>query len=134
MTGSVGADGARRIEIEMTDLRFSTTSIVLRSGERVVLAFKNSGVVAHEFTAGRSGRPGIGYASDLLAGVHFEIDPPSAGEHGAGHETASAGVQLLPGQTATLTFVVPQRPGTFEFGCFIPGHYEAGMKGSVTIR
>ena len=23
--------------------------------------------------------------------------------------------------------------GSFEFGCLIPGHYESGMKGDVTV-
>ena len=26
------------------------------------------------------------------------------------------------------------RKGTFEYGCLIPGHYEAGMHGTVTVK
>jgi len=26
------------------------------------------------------------------------------------------------------------KPGTFEFACLIPGHYEAGMHGTVTVK
>jgi len=26
------------------------------------------------------------------------------------------------------------RPGTFDFACLIPGHYEAGMTGTITVR
>jgi Uncharacterized copper-binding protein len=25
------------------------------------------------------------------------------------------------------------RPGEFEFACLIPGHYEAGMRGAITV-
>jgi plastocyanin len=35
---------------------------------------------------------------------------------------------------AELTFVVPDRKGTYEIGCFLPGHYEAGMKGTITVE
>jgi uncharacterized cupredoxin-like copper-binding protein len=26
------------------------------------------------------------------------------------------------------------KPGTFEFACLIPGHYEAGMHGKVVVK
>jgi len=26
------------------------------------------------------------------------------------------------------------KPGTFEFACLIPGHYESGMKGTVVVK
>jgi uncharacterized cupredoxin-like copper-binding protein len=37
-----------------------------------------------------------------------------------------------PGQTTTLEFT-PTAPGTYEYICTIPGHKEAGMKGTLTV-
>lgn len=37
-----------------------------------------------------------------------------------------------PGETKTLTVEVGE--GVYEMGCFEPGHYEAGMKGTLTVR
>jgi len=36
------------------------------------------------------------------------------------------------GQTATVTFT-PASAGTFDFYCDIPGHKDAGMKGTLTV-
>ncbi len=47
--------------------------------------------------------------------------------------TLCVGVRLQPGQTATLSFVVPDKVGDHEFGCFVAGHHESGMKGKLTI-
>ena len=38
-----------------------------------------------------------------------------------------------PGETVTGG-LVPQTTGEFEFGCFIPGHYEAGMRGEAHVE
>jgi plastocyanin len=45
-------------------------------------------------------------------------------------------VMLQPGGQVTIRFVVPDRPGRWEFGCFQQSgqHYENGMKGSVVVE
>jgi len=30
--------------------------------------------------------------------------------------------------------VTAKKPGTFEVGCHVAGHYEAGMKSAVTVK
>ncbi len=42
-------------------------------------------------------------------------------------------VRIAPNTTVTITLVVPAGVGQFEFGCFVPGHYEAGMKGILLV-
>ena len=46
----------------------------------------------------------------------------------------SAGFTLLAraGQTATGEFTF-DKPGVFDFVCSIPGHKDAGMKGTLTV-
>jgi len=41
--------------------------------------------------------------------------------------------QVDPGQKGTIvwTFI---RAGSFEFACRIPGHFEAGMIGRITVK
>ncbi|MGH7884079.1 MAG: cupredoxin domain-containing protein [Thermodesulfobacteriota bacterium] len=42
---------------------------------------------------------------------------------------------LEPGGNATLSLKVPvDYKGEWDIACFLPGHYEAGMKGKVIIR
>src|SRR5574341_986332 len=126
--GAAATDGARRIDVEMKEFTFSQTAIALTRGEKVTLAFKNGGTTEHEFMAGRFGADNMGFAQDFFAGLKYQVAPPSS-LHGKRHGIAQGGVWAKPGETATITFVVPDRPGTYEFGCFATGHFAAGMKG-----
>ena len=49
-----------------------------------------------------------------------------------GHGTM---VTLKPESKAILTFKVPNdRKGEWEMACFVPGHYEAKMKGKIIVK
>lgn len=43
------------------------------------------------------------------------------------------GKRLKSNQSAELLWKFTKK-GTFEFACLIPGHYEAGMKGTVIVK
>jgi uncharacterized cupredoxin-like copper-binding protein len=126
---SAPATDSRKIEIEMRDFTFFPDSLTLRAGEKVTLSFKNTGKVEHEFMAGNEPTERKGYLKDWFADSHIEA---SGGEHGmAGHE--GTGVRVAPNKSETLTFVVPRQGGLFEFGCFVSGHYEFGMRGRLVV-
>lgn len=131
--GGAATQGGRRIDVEIKDFAFSQTAITLKRGEKVTLAFTNAGTTEHEFMAGRFGSESMGFAHDLFAGLQYQVDPPTS-VHGKRHGMAQGGLWAKPGQTATITFVVPDRAGAYEFGCFVAGHYTLGMKGSLTIE
>ena len=131
--GAAATESGRRIDLEMKEFAFTQTAITLKRGEKLTLSFKNTGTTEHEFMAGRFGADNMGFAQDFFAGLKYQVAPP-ASLHGKRHGTAQGGVWVSPGQTATISFVVPDRPGTYEFGCFATGHYKAGMKGSLTIE
>ena len=40
---------------------------------------------------------------------------------------------VAPGKTETITWQFT-KPGTFNFGCLIAGHFEAGMIGKLTVN
>ncbi len=120
------SDG-RTIEIEMRDFAFSPETLTLRAGEKVTLAFKNVGKLEHEFMAGNEPAIGRGYLKDWLAGARID----ASAEHGMDHQ--GAGVRVAPNATTTVTFVVPSQGGVFEFGCFVSGHYEFGMRGRLVV-
>ena len=42
-------------------------------------------------------------------------------------------VTAKPGETVKLTWTF-SKPGDFEFACAIPGHYELGMKGTISVN
>ena len=54
-------------------------------------------------------------------------------EHEIELEAFDFHIHAQPGETVTAGFV-PDETGEFEFACFVPGHYEAGMVGEVIVE
>ena len=126
--GTSGSTGSgQSIDVVMDSFAFRPATLTLTAGERVTLRFKNVSTVEHEFMAGRQGVPGKGYTEDLLAVALKD----QSGGHGMG---GAAGIRVDAAKSASLTFRVPDSKGKYEFGCFVPGHYEAGMKGTLVIE
>ncbi len=121
----------RVIDVTMTEFAFSPATITLAPGEKVTFKLKNTGVVEHDFMAGREATPGKGYALDWIAKAVDGARPPHT--H-AGETAMGEGVRVSADWMMTLTVVVPQEKGEYEFGCFVQGHYEAGMKGKLIIQ
>lgn len=119
------------VEIEMGNFFFKPETIRVKVGERVTLRLMNRATVEHEFMAGRQPNPGEGgYAEDLFKGVEVAASGGKAERgHGGGFE-----LEVERGKTAELTFTAPDRKGTYEIGCFVPGHYQAGMKGKLVVE
>ena len=110
---------------------FTPRSIELEAGETITLVLRNADNVEHEFMAGRDPLQGGGYKQDLLALFGLPAKP---GEHAMGHSAEGVGIRVAPKGTESITFTVPGAFGTYEIGCFVAGHYEAGMKAALTIE
>jgi uncharacterized cupredoxin-like copper-binding protein len=110
----------RSIEIRMTDnMRFAPQEIQVKLGETVRLVAVNTGKLLHEIV--------IGTPQELKA--HAEMMKKHPGmEH---DEPYMAHVD--PGQKGAIVWNF-NRAGTFEFACLIPGHFEAGMIGRITVK
>lgn len=121
-------DAGRVIRIDMSDFSFSPATISVKPGERVTLSFRNIGGQEHEFMAGREAMVGKGFIQDWLALAKTE---PTAGAHNAGH--TGEGLRIAPRGATNVTIVVPPQVGEFEFACFVVGHYESGMKGTLMV-
>ncbi len=110
----------RTIEIRMTDnMRFAPNQLQIKLGETVRLVAVNAGTVLHEIV--------IGTPQELK--THAEMMKKHPGmEH---DEPYMAHVD--PGQKGTIVWTF-NRAGSFEFACLIPGHFEAGMIGRITVN
>ena len=98
--------------ITMSDaLKFDPATEAVAPGETVSFVLVNAGTVVHEFLVG----PEAVVAAD-------KVDDKAAAE------VADIGG----GHVAELTYTFPAT-GTFAFACHVTGHYEAGMKGTVTL-
>lgn len=106
----------RTIEVTMTDLAFTPTSITVADGETVRVRFTNDGALPHDaFVGDAEAQDAHGAEMAESAGGH--------GGHGAGADDA---VTVEPGETGEL-LVTGTASGELLIGCHQPGHYEAGM-------
>jgi len=110
----------RTILIDMSDnLRFAPSEIEVRRGEIVRFVAANRGQVLHEMV--------LGTMDELRQ--HAELMKKHPGmEHEAPHMA-----HVAPGKTGEIGWRFTHA-GTFQFGCLIPGHFEAGMVGKVTVK
>ena len=128
--GAPAPSGPRTVEITISEFSFSPSVLTLQAGETVLLKLHNVGKLEHEFMAGRAATPSKGYAEDWLAKAAPALAPHTHG----GEVHLGEGVRVSADWYSTLKLVVPQEPGRYEFGCFVAGHYEAGMKGTLIVR
>lgn len=110
----------RTIRIDMGDgMRFAPAAIEVQRGEVVRFVAANKGQVLHEMV--------LGTLDELKA--HAELMRRFPGmEHDEPHMA-----HVAPGKTGEIGWRFTQ-PGTFYFGCLIPGHFEAGMVGRIMVR
>ena len=110
---------SRTITVDMADtMRFTPSEMKVKRGETVRFVVRNTGKVMHEMV--------IGTQEELAR--HAEVMKKHPGmEHEAPY---MAHVEPGGRQEITWTFT---KPGTFMYGCLVPGHWEAGMKGSILV-
>ncbi len=147
----LAAGQTQQVTLVMKEFKFEPATVHLKVGETVVLTLKNEGTVEHEWSAGQNvvdTAEQKGYRRDLFAllkprltGKEYELErvsaPAPATDMSAEGETAkmlSTELDVQPGGSAVLRFTVPaSAKGTWQFGCFVTGHYESGMKGTLVI-
>ena len=113
------AKGARTIKISMLDtMRFVPDQIVVKKGESIRFVITNEGQMLHEFV--------LGTQKVLDEHAALMVKFPNM-EHS---EPYMAHVPVGKNKALVWTF---NRPGTFNFACLIAGHYQAGMKGQITV-
>lgn len=114
------AQATRTIRVRMADtMRFTPAQITVRRGETVRLVATNTGQVLHEMV--------LGTAAELKEHAELMRRFPDM-EHDEAHMT-----HVKPGASGEIVWQFT-RPGTFQFACLIPGHFEAGMVGQVTVK
>ncbi|MFZ1181488.1 MAG: cupredoxin family protein [Herbaspirillum sp.] len=121
---AIGRTGAaaqvvRTIKVDMNDnMRFSPDSIEVKTGDTIRFVVTNSGRIRHEMVFGTDAQLKSHYAAMLK-------------NPGMKHTDANQ-ISLAPGKSGDLIWQFSQA-GTISFACLEPGHYDAGMKGSVNV-
>ena len=109
----------RTMEIVMGDnMRFEPKRIDIKQGETIRFVVRNSGKVKHEMVLGSLAELKK-HAALMLKFPEMEHDDPNA-------------VSVEPGKMGEFAWAFT-KPGTFDFACLVPGHFEAGMKGRIKV-
>ena len=109
----------RTITVNMADtMRFTPGEITVKQGETVKFVAKNGGKVMHEMV--------IGTEEELKKHAALMQKNP-----GMEHEEPYM-AHVKPGAKEKIVWTFT-KPGTYMYGCLIPGHFEAGMKGAIKV-
>lgn len=109
----------RSIRVEMSDsMRFKPDKVTVKRGETVRFIVHNAGKLEHEMVLGTEEELKE-HAALMRKFPEMEHDDPN-------------GVSVEPGKSEELTWKFTN-PGTFEFACLVPGHFEDGMVGKVIV-
>ncbi|MDH1143869.1 cupredoxin family protein [Pseudomonas mosselii] len=138
------AKATRTIEVVLKDIAFEPKSIKVKAGETVRFVLVNEGKLPHEFNLGDKAmhaehqKEMIAMQGKMFtAGMNHEgMDHGQMdhGQMGADHGHAGGNTVLVqPGQRAELTWTF-RKSAPIEFACNVPGHYQAGMVGPLTIE
>jgi len=110
---------SRTITIEMSDaMRFTPSNLKVRQGETVRLLIVNKGQIRHELS--------LGTQKELQEHLALMKKFPDM-EHDEPNK-----VSLAPGKQGEIIWQFT-KAGEVKFACLYPGHYDAGMKGQVTV-
>lgn len=99
-------------------MSYTPDKIEVTRGEQIRFVIRNEGELAHEFLLD-SFEGNAKHKVEMEKNPTMEHDEPN----GTRLETKKVGEILW----------IFDKVGAFEFACLIPGHYEAGMKGVVTV-
>jgi uncharacterized cupredoxin-like copper-binding protein len=109
----------RTIALAMSDdMRFTPDRVEINQGETVKFVVKNKGKMLHEFVIGTKATLDE-HAAMMLKFPNMEHDEPYM-------------AHVKPGGSGQVVWTF-NRPGSFDFGCLVAGHYQAGMVGKINV-
>ena len=108
---------ARTVDIGMFDtMRFASAMLKVQRGETIRFQVRNKGQIQHEIV--------IGSSEEIAHLRHAVMDNPAM-VHAAPNMA-----HVAPGKREQLRWTFDSI-GKLEFACLLPGHYQAGMRGTI---
>ncbi len=105
-------------ETEDGQMLFTPAVFNVRKGQTVKISIKNAGTVDHEFVLDQEDKI-LEHKAVMEKFPEMEHADPNA-------------IRLAAGQSGEIVWKFT-KDGQFKFACLVPGHYDAGMHGDVTV-
>jgi uncharacterized cupredoxin-like copper-binding protein len=114
---------ARVVAITMQEgpgiMKYSPDRIEVKRGEQIRFVLNNGGELDHEFVLATTAE-NLKHAEAMKKNPDMEHDDPNA-------------KRVAPKKKNEIVWKFT-KAGTFEYGCLIPGHREAGMIGTIIVK
>ena len=128
------AKGVRTIEIIGTDdMKYSVANIEAKAGEQIRIRLTSKGAMpkiamAHNFVLLAKAADTLKFVNASAMARATDFVPPDMKTQVIAHTTLAGA-----GETVEVTFKVPAA-GTYTYLCTFPGHFQAGMRGTLTVK
>lgn len=126
---------AKTVTIEGKDsMQYSVESITVQPGEEVTIKLVNKSemppqAMSHNWVLLAAGADARAVNSAALGAKDNDYIPSGKTDRILAHTAMIGG-----GETDTVTFTAPEEPGDYPYLCTFPGHFDAGMKGTLTVE
>ena len=129
------AGAPRTVEITgADDMKYSVTSIPAKPGETLRIRLVSKGTLpkiamAHNVVVLKLGSKQIDFVNAAAMARTTDFIPAEMKD-----QVLAATTLAGPGETVETTLKVPTTPGSYPFVCTFPGHFAAGMRGTIVVK
>jgi azurin len=115
-------------------MKFNIVEVRAKPGEALAVTLKNQGTMpkfsmGHNWVLLTEGVDIVAFANDAGMAAKTDYVPT------AYRDRIIASTKLLgPGESDTVIFYAPTKPGRYVFICSFPGHFQVGMKGELIVE
>lgn len=132
---SLYAQDAKVIELKGTDaMKFSKTDITAKAGQKVTIKLTTvsklpGSAMSHNFVLLKQSADAKEVAKTSAKFKDNNYIAPDMENKIIAHTDMASG-----GETVKITFTVPEKSGDYPYVCTFPGHFLAGMKGTLKVQ
>ncbi|MEQ8397317.1 cupredoxin family protein [Thalassobaculum sp.] len=139
---AAAANATRTINVVMKDNLYQPETISVQAGETIRFVISNKGEFVHEFNIGTPAMHAKHQEEMMMMVEHGALEPDKINRdkmkmdmgNGKTMEHNDPNSTLLePGQSAEIVWTFT-KAGNLEFACNVPGHYDAGMVGKLSVK
>jgi azurin len=133
--GAAAVKGGRTVNLTgADDMKYNQATIEAKPGEMIHVVLKNTGTIpkiamAHNFVL-------LALATDVN-----EFTKAAMSAQATDYVPADQKAKILastklagPGETVEVSFKAPAKAGSYQYLCTFPGHFAAGMKGTLVVK
>jgi len=135
LIGNLSAATVRTIEITVNDqMKYDVATINAKPGQTIKIKLKAAGsmpknIMAHNFVVLKKTADVNAFVTKANTSNTTGYMPPDLKT-----QVIAASGLIGNGETTEITFKVPTAAGSYPYLCTFPGHYAAGMKGTLVIK